>query len=217
MSGNGLGPDRSLALRRPPSRAAALLVTAALVSTLTIWLMLVVPVLTGSQAGLHPGHSGPVVLHAVGGSLMLFAGIVSVYLGLTRHPAHRWIGRIYLAGGGAGALLGLYLAFANVHGNAAISVASGALGAAWLTIAGMGWRAALNRKFASHRDWMIRSYVLTWTFVFCRIVMHTPLTGVVDTASIIWVSWIAPLLMCEIVLQWRAGGRTPMPDARTPR
>ncbi|WP_367613589.1 hypothetical protein [Sphingomonas sp. AP4-R1] len=33
----------------------------------------------------------------------------------------------------------------------------------------MGLRAARNRRFTSHREWMVRSCVLSWTFVGRRL------------------------------------------------
>lgn len=45
----------------------------------------------------------------------------------------------------------------------------GGLSIAWSAFAALGWRAARNRRFPSHAQWMIRSYVLAWAFVFCRI------------------------------------------------
>ena len=70
----------------------------------------------------------------------------------------------------------------------------------------MGYRAARNRRSDSHRAWMIRSYVLTWSFVSCRLIGKAPaLANIGDGAAIIWLSWIVPLLACEVALQWSAG------------
>lgn len=61
---------------------------------------------------------------------------------------------------------------------------------------------------------MIRSYVLVWSFVFCRIASRP---FVLDGDGFIWLSWVGPILICEMVLQWGEGaskrprGRTPGP------
>jgi hypothetical protein len=74
----------------------------------------------------------------------------------------------------------------------------------------MGWRAGAHRRFESHRDWMIRSVVLTWTFVFCRLAqraeLFAPLGPEAVTASI-WLYWVGPLSLTEVALQWRRGSR----------
>ena len=53
---------------------------------------------------------------------------------------------------------------------------------------------------------MIRSYVLVWSFVFCRLASRVP--GVEDMGggeAFIWLSWVGPLIVCEVALQWRSG------------
>ena len=52
---------------------------------------------------------------------------------------------------------------------------------------------------------MIRSYVLTWTFVGCRITGRVPALeamGDAGGAAIVWLSWVVPLVVCEFALQW---------------
>lgn len=84
------------------------------------------------------------------------------------------------------------------------------LSAAWLLAAGMAFRAVRNRRYDSHREWMIRSYVLVWAFVFCRLASRVQ--GVADMgggAAFIWLSWVGPLIACEVALQWSAGSNKP--------
>jgi hypothetical protein len=78
------------------------------------------------------------------------------------------------------------------------------LAAAWLCFAALGWRAVRNRRFQSHSQWMVRSYVLVWSFVFCRIASRFVPMG---EDAFIWLSWVGPLLVCEMVLQWPEGAR----------
>ena len=78
------------------------------------------------------------------------------------------------------------------------------IAAAAIASAALGWRAALNRRFASHGQWMIRSYVLVWSFVFCRIASRVI---DLDGNAFIWLSWVGPILVCEMVLQWDEGAR----------
>jgi hypothetical protein len=72
----------------------------------------------------------------------------------------------------------------------------------------MAYRAARNRRYDTHRDWMIRSYVLAWSFVFCRVASRvTDIAELGGGEAFIWLSWVAPILLCEVALQWRAGAR----------
>lgn len=174
--------------------------------------MIALPVLEGARAAAHERHYLSVIVHAAGGTAMLFIGATALYIGLSRNAFrfHKLAGYLYLAGGALGAGSGLALSVLNPHPLPGVAIATGVLATVWLTTAAMALRAALNKRFDSHRQWMIRSYVLTWTFVFCRIVMNSPFGKTFDPSMIvatIWATWITPLIFCEIALQWNAGGR----------
>jgi len=82
------------------------------------------------------------------------------------------------------------------------------LATGWLCFAALGWRAALNRRFQSHSHWMVRSYVLVWSFVFCRIGSRVPaLEDLGNGQAFSWLSWVGPLIVCEMVLQWPEGAK----------
>ena len=194
------------------AKGASLLLIGAVVSAAVIWTMIALPVLAGAKAAFHERHYLSVVAHAAGGTAMLFVGATALYIGLSRNGFrfHKVAGYLYLTGGAIGAGSGLALSVLNPHPLPGAALATGLLAAVWLSTAGMALRAALNRRFDSHRQWMIRSYVLTWTFVFCRIFMNTPFGKAFDPPMIvatIWSTWITPLVVCEIALQWNAGAR----------
>jgi hypothetical protein len=182
-------------------------------SAAPIWWLVALPVLNGQAAPRHLHHFGYVVAHASGGTLMLFVGALGLYVGWSRRGLkfHKWIGYTYLAGGALGAGMGLFLSVLQPHSFLpGVGLATGTLACAWLTVAAMAWRAAYNKRFDSHREWMTRSYVLTWTFVFCRIVMRLPAFAAIDPPTIvgiIWATWITPLIVCEIALQWGRGAK----------
>lgn len=195
-----------------------LLLVFGLASSLVAWILIAPPVLTFSSVQEHLGHFGLAYLHVLGGTVMLFFGLANLYVGTTRRHFrhHKLIGRIYLVGGAIGAIAAMVItASPNVHKqggpiltNTSISLLT--LGSAWLLAAGMAYRAVRNQRYDSHRDWMIRSYVLVWAFVFCRLASRVE--GVEDMGggdAFIWLSWVAPLIIGEIALQWRAGARTP--------
>lgn len=188
------------------------LILLGVLSAAPIWGLVAVPVLSGVAAPAHAHHFAYVFAHAAGGTLMLFVGALALYVGWTKRGLrfHKLIGYTYLIGGALGAGMGLHLSIAQPHPLPGLAIATGALALAWLAVAAMAWRAAFNKRFDTHREWMARSYVLTWTFVFCRIVMRLPAFANIDPptiVAIIWASWIAPLIACEIALQWGRGAR----------
>lgn len=184
-----------------------LLFLGAVVTSAWAWWQFAWPVLTGSAHARHADHFGWVQAHMVGGTIMLVVGSVALYIGWTRRAFsyHKALGYTYLLGGGAGAVIGLMLSLRNAHRINGITVATGTLSIVWLAAAAMAYRAARNRRFEVHRQWMLRSYVLTWTFVGCRIAGRVPALealGDAGGAAIVWLSWVVPLLICEFVIQW---------------
>lgn len=186
------------------------------ITSLWAWWVIAPDVMTFSSAGLkkHAGHFGLVYVHAVGGTIMLFLGLANLHIGTTRRffQHHRLVGRLYVFGGGLGAMSAIVITSSTAHKAAGTSTLTNtsisltALAVAWLLAAGMAVRAVRNRRYDTHREWMIRSYVLVWSFVFCRLASRVP--GVEDMGggdAFIWLSWVGPLILCEVALQWRAG------------
>lgn len=140
---------------------------------------------------------------------MLVAGSAAIFIGWTRRGFrfHKWAGYTYLLGGSAASLAAIGLNVINPHANLSIALATSTLAAVWLAAGAMAWRAIRNRRIDTHREWMIRSYLLTWTFVLCRIVQRPEFMIVSEdvVADAIWTTWVLPLLVCEIVLQWNRG------------
>ena len=156
------------------------------------------------------------LLHVVGGTLPLFLGPLLLWSGLARwRPrVHRWAGRAYMVSGALGAGAGAVLSLIAASPPRSLYVATFTLAVAWFVAAGMAWRAIRNRRIDAHREWVIRSYVLTLTFVICRIAMKVPAFtagGGEALTAIVWVAWIVPLLATEVALQWQRGSRVTSP------
>ena len=158
-------------------------------------------------------------MHMTGGTGMLLLGAANLYLATRKvaFPLHRILGRAYLLFGAMGTVSALYVTFMPFHKPSGspiltnISVSLAMLSLAWIAFASMGWRAARNRRFDSHRDWMIRAYVLVWAFVFCRLGSRVPQLGDLGNGEAFsWLSWVGPMILCEIALQWWNGaGKSP--------
>lgn len=187
-----------------------------LATAATIWWLHAPSFFTVSQATYrdHWPHAFWMLLHVVGGTGMLFTGPFLLWSGFRRRvpKVHRWVGRLYLVTGVAGAASGGVLSVIANHEPRALFVATFFLSITWLLVAGMAYRAIRNRRIEAHREWVIRSYVLTWTFVFCRLAMKTPVfgfLGIEGVTATVWMSWVMPLIVTEIMLQWRRTGPQP--------
>jgi len=193
-----------------------ILLAGALASSAVAWWLIAWPVATLSNMAAHRGHFWLTFAHMVGGTGMLFLGGLNLYLAARkdRFPLHRRIGQSYLLFGTFGALMAIVITLSPAHKtpggpiltNATVSLLM--LASSWLCFAALGWRAARNRRFTSHGQWMIRSYVLVWSFVFCRIASRVSnIDDLGGGQAFIWLSWVAPLIVCEMVLQWDDGAR----------
>jgi len=193
-----------------------ILLASALLSSAIAWWMIAWTPLTLANVDKHPGHFVLTYAHVIGGTGMLLFGGLNLYLAARKDhfTVHRMIGWTYLAFGVLGSASAIVVTSSMAHKaagtpnltNATVSLLT--LATAWLAFAALGWRAARNRRFPSHSQWMIRSYVLAWAFVFCRIASRlSDIDELGSGEAFIWLSWVAPLILCELVLQWPEGAR----------
>jgi len=82
------------------------------------------------------------------------------------------------------------------------------LAVAWLLTSGMALFFILKRKTTQHKEWMIRSYVVTFAFVFFRfsadIMNYYEIAERSDINALMsWACWAVPLLLLEPILQYR--------------
>jgi hypothetical protein len=151
--------------------------------------------------------------HFLGGSIALLCGVLQFWAGLrSRHPnVHRWIGRTYLLGVTVGAASAFALSFRSVLGWQ-FGVAAFVMASAWVTATAFAYLAILGGRVKAHREWMLRSYVITFAFVTFRVMVVSPLFAGLGSvperlAVLLWISWTVPLLITEIVLNWASLAR----------
>lgn len=153
----------------------------------------------------HFGPRLPVLrIHIVTGAAALLLGPFQFMEGLRRRRLrlHRWMGRTYLVGIVVGGVTGLVLApFAN--GGVPGQLGFAGLSIAWLATSGMAWAAVRARRIPEHRQWMIRSYVVTLAFVWVRLMLGVGAALGADLQAVFgaaaWASWAVPLLATEVV------------------
>jgi uncharacterized membrane protein len=149
------------------------------------------------------------LLHITTGMVALLSGPVQLWLGLTeqRMQLHRRLGITYMTSVAASSMAAYYLAF-NTDGGWVFGSGLASLATAWLITTGMAFVAIRRHLYEQHKEWMIRSYVVTTAFVSFRVVYGALQAAHVGTvfeqlALSSWFCWAVPLLVNEAILQGR--------------
>jgi uncharacterized membrane protein len=142
--------------------------------------------------------------HTLCGVIALLAGPIQLSSRLRqRHlKFHRVLGRIYVVCVFIGAFTGIALA-AGRPGLPGTSMQA----AAWIVCTTAALITARNRQVVQHRQWMIRSYAVTFTFVSSRVFNLWPRywSHLGDTLSAVGVIafTLVSLLVVDLGLNWR--------------
>ena len=148
-------------------------------------------------------------VHIVAGALALFSGPMEFWFGLNRREKllhHISVGTYALAvfaSAGAALYLAKHTYFGWVFGMGMI-----AMSLAWIISTAFATVAICLHLTEQHREWMIRSYVLTFGCVTLRVFIQVlQIAGIgtmfVQMSAASWFSWSVPLLIAEFVIQGR--------------
>jgi hypothetical protein len=161
--------------------------------------------LAGREVYFWGGYHWAFYAHLVVGPAALVIGtiLVSDWFRQSFPAWHRRLGRMQAA-----CILfvlapsGLWMAIYAATG-AVAAVGLGSLAVATAACVALGWRAAVGRRFAEHRRWMSRTFVLLCSAVVIRMIGGAASVANFDAAWLYplsaWVSWLAPLAIFESV------------------
>lgn len=75
----------------------------------------------------------------------------------------------------------------------------------WIITTFIAYRAALQKKFLLHKEWMVRSYIVTIAFVISGLAIKIP--GIAQlgnfsevAVSLFWMGWSVPLFIYQVIL-----------------
>ncbi|PUB28887.1 putative membrane protein DUF2306 [Promicromonospora sp. AC04] len=160
-----------------------------------------------------PAYYPALVTHIFFGSVMLSAAVLQLWPWLRiNHPrVHRWSGRVYVMTAIPTGLAALVTAQYPTAGPNQ-QLANTFLAVLLVTFTLLGYRAVRQRRFADHRQWMIRSTALAFSIVANRfwgvvlvIIFAPSFDGDVASSpealsaagASAWVSWVVNLLFAE--------------------
>ena len=186
--------------------------------------------LDSAAYGMFMTRRGWLWLHLAGGLTTVLLGPVQFLTQWRRRNPrlHRLTGRTYLVGMLVAAT-GATGLIATSPAPFAIRAAFSATALAWLTTALTGLVAIRRGAVDRHRRWMVRNYAMTLAPVIFRLSLPLAIAGGLAPsptliATLLWCSWIVPLLACEAVRRlagvWRRTHTStpaeaiPLPGAR---
>jgi uncharacterized membrane protein len=142
--------------------------------------------------------------HTLSGVIALLSGPIQFSSRFRRRHVkfHRVLGRIYVVSVFIGAATGVALANGR-PGFPGTSMQA----AAWIVCTTAAFLTARNRQILQHRQWMVRSYAVTFTFVSSRVLNLWPRywSHLGDTFAAVGVIafTLASLLIVDLGLNWR--------------
>lgn len=141
--------------------------------------------------------------HALGGTLALLSGPLQFSRRFrSRHlKFHRVLGRVYVFS----VLIAASITFILTQGSG-LELGTYVQSGAWIVCTLAAFLIARNRQLVQHRQWMIRSYAVTFTFVSLRVLdpwakyLHMSVPAFVLTIIIVT---FASVFLPDIAFNWR--------------
>ncbi|MBC9932818.1 DUF2306 domain-containing protein [Chitinophaga qingshengii] len=124
---------------------------------------------------------------------------------LANKRLHRIIGYLYLLAILVSSLCAIVLASTSAYAvNWAYAFSLQIWVSVWITTTGIALWLAIKRQFKQHKDWMIRSYLVTLAFVVSGLILKMPviyrLGNFEDISpSFFWLGWAVPLYAYEMI------------------
>jgi uncharacterized membrane protein len=158
--------------------------------------------------GVYWDYKWLLIGHISGGLLALLIGPFQFWKKLRDKYAatHRLLGRVYLIMVLTAAICSTYLAWSSsIQLNFSWAFALQISAIAWATTAVMAYISVRSGRITQHKEWMIRSYILTFSFAIFRWLIDIPFViNLMEKSgerkpTMAWFSWVVPLLIAEII------------------
>ncbi|QNA44525.1 DUF2306 domain-containing protein [Lacibacter sediminis] len=207
-------PNNLQVLQKPTSylRLSILLLLALYICKVTFQEILPYLTLNKESYGRFWDYKWPLFFHISSGITAMLIGPFQFWKKFRSRyiKAHRLLGRIYLIAILIGTISATYLAWTSGY-KISFSWAFGlqCLALAWIITASMAYVSVMRRRITQHKEWMTRSYVVTLGFFFFRILNNSVFVKSLMPefkergVTIIWFCWAIPLLITEIVINWK--------------
>lgn len=162
---------------------------------------------TPEALGKYYDYRWILIAHITAGGGTLIFGLVQFWEKLRKYSPrlHRIVGLLYVIAILVSSFCALVLAFTTAyHVNLPYAFSLQVWASVWISSTFIAYYAALRKRFMLHKEWMIRSYIVTIAFVISGLLSKTAFVqslGSFDeiSPSLIWMGWTVPLYVYELV------------------
>lgn len=168
--------------------------------------------LTPDALGKYYNFKWILIAHITSGGGSLILGIIQFWPKLRNYSwkLHRIIGFLYLLAVLVSSFCAVILAFTTSYEvNLPYAFSLQIWVSVWISATGIAYYHAIRKKFKLHKEWMIRSYIVTLAFVVSGLTLKIPYVKNLGSfeeisPSLFWMGWAVPLYIYEIVRSSKA-------------
>jgi hypothetical protein len=168
--------------------------------------------MTPEALGKYFDHKYVIIAHITAGGGSLILGLAQFWPRLRSYSwkLHRVIGFFYLMAVLVSSSCALILAFTTARTvNWAYAFSLQVWVVVWISATAVAYYAAIRRNFLVHREWMVRSYLVTLAFVISGLALRMPAVKALGpfeeiSPSLFWMGWSGPLYIYQLLLAVRS-------------
>ncbi|NQX53328.1 DUF2306 domain-containing protein [Pedobacter panaciterrae] len=147
------------------------------------------------------------IAHITAGGGALISGIIQFWSKLRTYSwkIHRVIGYLYLLSILVSSISALVLASTTAYAvNWAYAFTLQIWASVWISTTFIAFYTAMRKQFKLHKEWMIRSYLVTVAFLISGFIYKIPLVQQLGsfeevTVPLFWMGWAVPLYTYEVI------------------
>ena len=147
------------------------------------------------------------IAHITAGGGALITGIVQFWPKLRNYSwkLHRTLGYLYLLSILVSSISALVLAFTTAYSiNWGYAFTLQIWASVWISASFIAFYTALKKQFKLHKEWMIRSYIVTVAFLISGFAYKIPFVQQLGSfeevaVPLFWMGWAVPLYTYEVI------------------
>lgn len=163
--------------------------------------------LTPESMGKYYDYKWILIAHITAGGGAIISGMIQFWGKLRNYSwkLHRIIGFLYLLAVLTSSFCAVILAFTTAYKvNLPYAFSLQIWVSVWISSTFIAYYAAIKKRFQIHKEWMIRSYIVTVAFVISGLILKIPSIQRLGSfeeisPSLFWVGWSVPLFIYEVV------------------